>query len=40
VAEARGAQGTFTIESDEPARLGGAGKSPQPLQYFLAGIAF
>ena len=32
--------GAFTVECDEPARLGGAGTAPQPLQYFLAGTAF
>ncbi len=32
--------GAFTVESDEPARLGGKGTAPQPLQYFLAGTAF
>ena len=34
------AKGTFTIDCDEPDRLGGTGTAPQPLQYFLAGIAF
>ncbi len=41
VAAAQGAtKGTFTIDCDEPDRLGGTGTAPQPLQYFLAGIAF
>ncbi len=41
VAEAQGAaKGTFTIDCDEPDRLGGTGTAQQPLQYFLAGIAF
>ena len=31
---------TYSIVCDEPAFLGGEGTAPQPLQYFLAGIAF
>lgn len=31
---------TYSIICDEPPFLGGEGTAPQPLQYFLAGIAF
>ena len=31
---------TYSIVCDEPPFLGGEGTAPQPLQYFLAGIAF
>ncbi len=32
--------GRFTIECDEPPRLGGTGSAPQPMQYLLASVAF
>jgi hypothetical protein len=31
---------TYSIVCDEPPFLEGEGTAPQPLQYFLAGIAF
>ncbi len=32
--------GRFTIECDEPPRMGGNGSAPQPMQYLLASVAF
>ena len=32
--------GRFTIECDEPPRLGGTNSAPQPMQYLLASVAF
>lgn len=32
--------GRFTIECDEPPRLGGTNAAPQPMQYLLASVAF
>jgi len=32
--------GRFTIQCDEPPRLGGTSSAPQPMQYLLASVAF
>ena len=35
-----GKSGDFEIYCDEPARLGGDGEYPQPLNYFALGVGF
>ena len=32
--------GRFTIQCDEPPRMGGTNSAPQPMQYLLASVAF